>query len=70
MSRFRTLIRVTAVYHDEVKVLIPGWDTQQTVAVPKEEIPFPVEEGRRLHAVVNLDAFGPRDVVFSDWEES
>jgi len=66
---WRTLVRVTRVYPEEVRVVVPGWDTQQDVGVPVAEFPFEPEVGKRHHAKVNLSARYPEQLRFSEWEE-
>jgi hypothetical protein len=70
MTRWRTLVRVTRVYPGEVRVILPGWDTQQDVGLDPSALPRAVEVGDRLHARVNLDARFPEDLVFDEWEET
>lgn len=68
---WRTLIRVVGVTDDSLEVVIPGWDTQKVVSVPRSQLPGPlrdVEPGRRVHARVNLGAESAEDLVFSGWE--
>jgi hypothetical protein len=66
--KWRTLVRVTRVYPDEVRVTIPGWDQHQDVGLEPSSLPRAVEVGDRLHARVNLDARFPHQLVFEDWE--
>lgn len=67
---WRTLIRVTRVYPGEVRMIIPGRNTQQDVGLSPDALPRPVEPGDRLHARVNLDADFPEQLIFEDWEMS
>lgn len=66
---WRTLIRVSRVYPDEVRVIIPGWDHRQDVGLPHSAFPKTVSVGDRLHARVNIDARFPQQLVFEDWEK-
>jgi hypothetical protein len=66
----RTLIRVTRVFPDEIRVVIPGWDIHQDVGIEPRALPRTVVVGDRLHAKVNLDARFPHQLIFEDWEKS
>lgn len=66
---WRTLVRVTRVYSDEILVILPGWDRRQEVRIKREE--FPMEDpqvGDRTHARVNIGAHSLEELEFKDWE--
>ena len=73
-KRWRTLVRITQVKHEGVKVIVPGFSSTKEVTILWHELPFEIhhwfyEEGKRLHAKVNIGAESRKDLKFSDWEE-
>ena len=69
---WRTLLRVTSVTNNHIRVIIPGWSTSERVAVKISEIPdkifreiFP---GKRIHARVNIGENNKSKLIFKDWE--
>lgn len=69
---WRTLIRIESVEEDSLTVVVTGWNSRQTVSLPKSSVPTQIldlaKPGKRIHAQVNIGADRESDLVFEDWE--
>ncbi len=72
MNTHRQLVRITKVSGSFVDVVVPGWDPNKEVTLSRTEIPsgITIEEGKRLHARVNLNAEDEQDLGFCGWEST
>jgi hypothetical protein len=62
--RVRQLIRVTKMSPDKVWLVVPGWDSQKSVCVPRSLLPsnWKLKLSYRFFATVNLRARVPREL--------
>ena len=74
-DKWRTLVRIVKIQKEGIRVIVPGFSSTKEVALLWEQLPTAIhhwfyEEGKRLHAKVNIGAEARKDLKFSDWEET
>jgi hypothetical protein len=71
---WRTLVRTDAIDERFVYVVLSGWRPDEVVRLLLRSLPSGVaaviQQGKRIHAKVNIGAEKQEDLYFTDWEES
>jgi len=73
-SRFpsRTLVRVEDTDTENAYLVLPGWNPQEVIRLPRRlispEVHSCLKVGARLHAKVNIGAERQEDLYFDEWE--
>lgn len=67
--KWRQLIRVEEITDTHVGVVVPGWNWEETVYIPKEQFPYDDYSNKKYYyAKVYLNCEKAEDLDFSDWE--
>ncbi len=69
---WETLVRITDVSEDTVFVLLPGWNSDEVIRVPRRMLPAGIQEilrpGEHLFATVNKGAENQSELYFENFE--
>lgn len=63
---WRTIVRITAVNGDKLKVILPAWSAIDEVEVDRNVFPKGIKMyfGKRFHCMVNIGANKAEDLKF------
>jgi hypothetical protein len=69
---WRTLIRVDDIGDNHLYLIIPSWNSNETIKIPIKDLPVDIQSKAkadvRMHAKVNVGATLSNDLFFLDWE--
>lgn len=69
---WRTLIRVDFVDENHFYFIIPAWNLNEGISLPKSDVPDEIRhilnDDIRLHARVNMEAASKNELFFINWE--